>query len=164
MIDCPKIEEDQKLEDHIIKNSKLLTDIWVDLPVKELPVGAFVQFERRCYARLDKKYFEKDGSLVMHFIFVPDGKSKGMSNIKNKVDAAKFTKGGESTKEATPAQEKKPKADKKIDESVKAQKMKEKAEKQHQEKSEKDDQPKEGKSEQDTEAPKETKDAAATDK
>ena len=140
MIDCPKIEEDQKLEDHIIKNSKLLTDIWVDLPVKELPVGAFVQFERRCYARLDKKYFEKDGSLVMHFIFVPDGKSKGMSNIKNKVDAAQFTKGGE------------------------IKKMKEKAEKQHQEKSEKDDQPKEGKSEQDTEAPKETKDAAATDK
>lgn len=139
------------MEDHIVKDSRLSTEIWVDISVKELPVGSFVQFERRCYARLDKKFFDEQGKLQMHFIFVPDGKSKGMSNIKNKVDAAKFAKGDknlnekEATKEAAKevakdgqTQEKKPKAEKKIDEAVKAQKMKEKAEKLAQEKAAKE--------------------------
>lgn len=143
LIDCPKIEEDQKLEDHIVKNSKIVTDIWIDLPVKDLPVGTFVQFERRCHARLDKKYFDKDGQLVMDFIFIPDGKSKGMSNIKNKVDAAQFSKGSKDTAPQAPqtdpaAPEKKPKAEKKVDEAIKAQKMKEKAEKLAQEKAAKE--------------------------
>jgi hypothetical protein len=127
-----------------VKESKLTTDIWVDISVKDLPVGSFVQFERRCYARLDKKYFNDDGLLVMDFIFIPDGKSKGMSNIKNKIDAAQFAKGSKEVKPQEPAPateidpEKKPKGEKKIDEAIKAQKMKEKAEKLAQEKAAKE--------------------------
>lgn len=109
--------------------------------MKELPVGTFLQFERRCFAKIDKKYIDqKDGSLVVELIFIPDGKSKTMSNIKSKVDPSKIAKGGDE-KKAEPAkeidekpvdgaEEKKPKGEKKVvDEAVKAQKMKEKAEK-----------------------------------
>jgi tRNA synthetases class I (E and Q), anti-codon binding domain len=139
LIDCPKIEENEKLEDHIIKNSKLITQIWADPDVKNLPVGTFVQFERRCFARIDRKYMDSESNLCIDFIFIPDGKSKGMSNIKNKIDAAKFSKGGEIKEKEAPLQPKKPKGEKIIDESVKEQKMKEKAEKQAREVTDKED-------------------------
>ena len=140
MITKPKIEEEEKLEDFVNRNSKIVSTVFADSAVKELPIGTFLQFERRCFAKIDKKYIDqKDGSLVMELIFVPDGKSKGMSDIKSKVDPSKIAKGGEEKKPEAPKDkpegeqdeaDKKPKGEKKVvDEAVKAQKMKEKAEK-----------------------------------
>lgn len=142
LIDVPKIEENEKMEDHVTKQSKIITQVWADPAVKQLPLGAYIQFERRAYCRVDKKYVDKDGKLSMDLIFMPDGKSKGMSNIKTKVDAAKFTKGTLEVKETKvqEGQETKPKVEKKIDEAVKAQKMKEKADKLAKEKAEKESQ------------------------
>lgn len=126
------------LENHIKKNSKIATQVWADPSVKTLPVGTFVQFERRCFARIDKKYMDAESNICFDFIFVPDGKSKGMSNIKNKVDAAQFTKGGEIKEKEVPEKPKKAKGEKTIDPAIKEQKMKEKAEKQAQEKAQKE--------------------------
>ena len=143
LIDVPKLEENEKLEDHITKCSKFTTLCYADPAVKELEVNDFVQFERRGNYRVDKKTIGSDGNLQMDFIFIPDGKSKEMSNIKGKVDVAKFTKGEHEEKkqpEKTPdtditaegGEKKKEKGEKRpVDEAVKAAKMKEKAEKQN---------------------------------
>lgn len=133
LIDKPKLEENEKLEDHVKKESRLITQAWADPSVKELPIGTYLQFERRGNYRIDKKRIGADGSFELELIFIPDGKSKGMSNIKQKVDAEEFSKGGEVHKEPKKPEaeqpDKKPKAEKKVDEAIKAQKMKEKAEK-----------------------------------
>jgi len=141
LIDVPKIEENEKLEDHVTKCSKFITVCFADPAVKELTVNDFLQFERRGNYRVDKKTINPDGTVTMDLIFIPDGKSKEMSNIKTKVDVTKFTKGerddDKKVEEKAPAEgapadgeEKKKKGEKKpIDEAVKAAKMKEKAEK-----------------------------------
>jgi len=144
LIDVPKVEENQKLEDHVTKCSRFVTVCYADPAVKELEVNDFIQFERRGNYRLDKKSINADGSVQMDFIFIPDGKSKEMSNIKGKVDVSKFNTGEHEEKKPETAaapteggdkktdggEKKKEKGEKKVvDEAVKAAKMKEKAEK-----------------------------------
>jgi hypothetical protein len=44
-----------------------------------------LQFERRCYVRIDKVILE-GGDLKVNFFFVPDGKKVGLATIKTEID------------------------------------------------------------------------------
>lgn len=45
----------------------------------------FIQFERRCYARIDKVTLE-GGDLKVNIFLVPDGKKVGLATIKTEID------------------------------------------------------------------------------
>lgn len=61
--------------------------------LRALNEGDVVQFERRCYAKLDKKIITEHENLKLEFILIPDGKTKSMSGLKTNVDAKKIAKG-----------------------------------------------------------------------
>lgn len=48
-------------------------------------LGQFIQFERRCYARIDKVLLE-GGDVNMNLFFVPDGKKVGLAAITSAID------------------------------------------------------------------------------
>lgn len=50
-----------------------------------LILDQFLQFERRCYARIDKISLE-GGDLKVNLFFVPDGKKVGLATIKTEID------------------------------------------------------------------------------
>lgn len=45
----------------------------------------FLQFERRCYARIDKIALE-GGDLKVNLFLIPDGKKVGLATIKTEID------------------------------------------------------------------------------
>lgn len=44
-----------------------------------------MQFERRCYARIDKVTLE-NGDVKVDLFFVPDGKKVGLASVKTEID------------------------------------------------------------------------------
>ena len=78
-----KIEEDDKIEDLVNNNSRLPCLCYVEPSIRTLQTGAFVQFLRRGYYKVDKIAPGPGGDLFYEFIYTPDGKvSKGIASIK----------------------------------------------------------------------------------
>jgi hypothetical protein len=50
-----------------------------------LILDQFIQFERRCFARIDKVTLE-GGDIQMNIFFVPDGKKVGLAAISSAID------------------------------------------------------------------------------
>jgi glutamyl-tRNA synthetase len=89
LITVKKIEDDMKVEDVVNKESRFETVALAEIEILGLKKGDFVQLERRGYYYIDKDASE--GMMVLHFI--PDGKSKAVSVVSQKVDAKKTAKG-----------------------------------------------------------------------
>jgi len=90
-----KIEEDMDFLTVLNENSKFFTHALADPNIKNLQAGDLVQFERRGYFIVDKVH-KIDGDTTkrrMEMIYIPDGKTKTMSNLGTKVDVGKTAKG-----------------------------------------------------------------------
>lgn len=95
------IREEDDVANFVNKNSKIQSTAYGEKDLATLRKGDFLQIERRGYYFVDKD-IQNDGEIVLHFI--PDGKPKGMSKIKGKIDADALTKGeGETGKAANKA-------------------------------------------------------------
>lgn len=97
-----KPEEGDEIADIVNRESMFETELIAEPEVRSLVVNDIIQFERRGYVRLDE--IRADGVRV--FIAIPSGKSKAMSTLSTKVDAATLAKGGDTKA----AKEKKAKA------------------------------------------------------
>lgn len=71
LITKEKIEEGENFEDYLTPQTEFHKLALADINIRELPVGAVIQFERKGYYRLDKAY--SDGQPAVFFT-VPDGK------------------------------------------------------------------------------------------
>eukprot|EP01017_Pseudomicrothorax_dubius_P001504 TRINITY_DN0_c5179_g1_i4.p1 TRINITY_DN0_c5179_g1~~TRINITY_DN0_c5179_g1_i4.p1 ORF type:complete len:138 (+),score=56.26 TRINITY_DN0_c5179_g1_i4:1-414(+) len=94
LLNAKKVEEDVDFMSILNENSKQVTLAWADPAVKNLPPKANVQFERRGYFVIDRSSKGANGSMIHEMIFVPDGKTKTMSNLSTKVDQKKVSAGG----------------------------------------------------------------------
>lgn len=101
------MEEDTKIEDVVNTNSRFETKALAELEINSIKKGEIIQLERRGFFIVDKLASEGD-LITLHFI--PDGKTKAMSVVSNKVDAKTTSKGVEDSK---PKKEKKEKKEKK---------------------------------------------------
>lgn len=101
------MEEDTKIDDVVNYNSRFETKAFAELEINSIKKGEIIQLERRGFFIVDKLANETD-MITLHFI--PDGKTKAMSVVTNKVDAKITSKGVEDSK---PKKEKKEKKDKK---------------------------------------------------
>jgi len=106
LLTVDKVDENMDFETVINHNSKFVTEALADPLVKNLTKSSVIQFERRGYYIVDK--IEGD---VLDLIYVPDGKTKTMSNLSTQVDVAKNILGDAKDKDAK--KEKKEKKEKK---------------------------------------------------
>jgi len=90
LIDKQKIEENDKVEDLVNKNSRLESLAYAEGSVRNIQKGDIIQYERRGFYICDKLGIA--GQLAQ-YIFIPDGKAKAMSTITHQVDAAEQQKG-----------------------------------------------------------------------
>lgn len=104
------MEEDTKIEDVVNQNSRFETKALAELEINSIKKGEIIQLERRGYFIVDKLASESD-MITLHFI--PDGKTKSMSVVANKVDAKTTSKGVEDSKPKKEKKEKKEKKDEK---------------------------------------------------
>ncbi|KAF8820584.1 glutamate-tRna ligase [Cardiosporidium cionae] len=91
LITVDKIDkETQNWEEMINPTTEFDTIAWVDPLLDALPCGQRLQLERRGYFRLDKPAKYSDGKLLEMAVLIkiPDGRSKAMSRVSTKVDAA----------------------------------------------------------------------------
>jgi len=103
------MEDDTKVEDVVNKNSRFETKALAELEINSIKKGEIIQFERRGFFIVDKLADEAD-MITLHFI--PDGKTKSMSVVSNKVDA-KITSKGVEDNNSKSKKDKKEKKDKK---------------------------------------------------
>jgi len=121
LINAKKIEEDMDFLTVLNENSRFVTQAFADPNIKNLQASGLVQFERRGYFIVDKVH-RVDGDVgkrKMEMVYIPDGKSKTMSNLGTKVDVGLIAKGKTVGKEE----------EKKEDDSKKEDENKEKVEK-----------------------------------
>jgi len=90
LINKQKIEEGDKVEDLVNKDSRHKTIAYAEGAVRNLQKGAIIQYERRGFYIIDKLGLKNQ---VASYIFIPDGKAKAMSAITQQVDAAEMQKG-----------------------------------------------------------------------
>ena len=81
LINVKKMEDNQKIEDVVNKNSRYETVALAEYEIINLKKGEFVQLERRGYYYVDKD--SSEDIITLHFI--PDGKSKAASVVTMKV-------------------------------------------------------------------------------
>jgi len=81
----PSLEEEDNVDDFVNPNSKLETDLVGEGEMKGLKKGDIIQIERRGFCYVDQPWTEEKKVLILHFI--PDGKTKSMSVITQKIDA-----------------------------------------------------------------------------
>ena len=93
LLNVDKPDEELNFENCVNKDSKFETEFYGEGFLRTLAVDAYVQFERRCYARLDKTQIVEHDKLQLDFILIPDGKTKSMSGLASKVDAKVIAKG-----------------------------------------------------------------------
>jgi len=74
LITKDKLEEDDKLEDYVNRDSVHHVEAFGDVNLKTMPVGSIIQFERKGYYRLDRAYNLETGE-PGEFFLVPDGKT-----------------------------------------------------------------------------------------
>jgi len=75
LITKDKLEEDDKMEDFVNKNSKSEESVLCDINTKLLQQGDVIQFERRGYFICDSVFVRENGR-PMTFIEIPDGKGR----------------------------------------------------------------------------------------
>jgi len=95
LINVKTIEENVDFMTVLNKNPRFATHTWADPNIKNLQKGDLVQFERRGYFIIDKIH-KVDGDITkrkMEMAYIPDGKTKTMSNLGTKVDVGKIAKG-----------------------------------------------------------------------
>jgi glutamyl-tRNA synthetase len=92
LMKSPKIEETDKFEDLVNVNSIFKSKIYTDSHIRTLHKGTFrnisdqfLQFERRCYARIDKVTIN-GGDVEVDIFLVPDGKKVGLASVKTNID------------------------------------------------------------------------------
>jgi len=93
LIKVKKIEEDMDITQAVNENSKFTTRAVADPMVRELNIGDIIQFERRGFFIVDKFHIAEKGDKVLELIFIPDGKTKNMSNITTQLDQSQTSKG-----------------------------------------------------------------------
>lgn len=76
-----KLEEDDKLEDFVNRDSVSKVDVFGDSNMKTLQAGSIVQFERKGYFRLDRAYNVETGEPA-EFFLIPDGKTVNRYGVK----------------------------------------------------------------------------------
>ena len=82
-----KIEENDKIEDIVNKDSKFETNLLVEKNLDDILEKESIQLERRGYFFIDKTASnDKNDKKVAVLHFIPDGKAKSMSIIATKVD------------------------------------------------------------------------------
>ncbi|MCQ2820026.1 MAG: glutamate--tRNA ligase, partial [archaeon] len=123
LITVKKMEDNMKIEDIVNEPSKFTTVAYAEKIVEEEKQGAKIQFERRGYYYVDIE--PKEGK-PMELNFIPDGKTKAMSNIEGKVSAKAIAKGDKAAGEGN---EEKEKSKKEKREEKKAKKAEKKAKK-----------------------------------
>jgi glutamyl-tRNA synthetase len=74
LITKDKLEENDKLEDFVNRDSVSSVDAVGDINMRTLPIGSIIQFERKGYFRLDKAYNADTGE-PGEFFLIPDGKT-----------------------------------------------------------------------------------------
>jgi glutamyl-tRNA synthetase len=74
LITKDKLEEDDKVEDCVNRDSVSHVNATGDVNMKTLPVGSIIQFERKGYFRLDRAY-NQETEEAGEFFLVPDGKT-----------------------------------------------------------------------------------------
>lgn len=77
-------ESEMPFEKQLNTETKFVTRAVGEPPIQDLKLHQYIQLERRGYFKVDKIH-EEDGKKVPELIFVPDGKSKGMSTITKNV-------------------------------------------------------------------------------
>lgn len=83
IVTVEKMKDDMKIEDVANKNSEFETMAIGEIELRTLKKGDIVQLERRGYFICDAPYDQTTGSIIL--IFIPDGKTKSMSNLTTKV-------------------------------------------------------------------------------
>jgi len=71
-----KLEENDKLEDFLNRDSRHECLLWADGAIRDCLINQFIQFQRISNFRIDRKYYE-DGQLTFDAFFIPSGKTKG---------------------------------------------------------------------------------------
>jgi len=99
LLTVDKVDETTDFDSVINTQSRFVTEALADPGVKNLQRSTVIQFERRGYFVVDKVNNEADGSVVLDMIYVPDGKTKTMSNLSTQVDVAKNILGDAKDKE-----------------------------------------------------------------
>lgn len=99
LITKPKVEENDDVMSLINENSKFVTKAFGMEALRGVSEG-IVQLERRGFYKIDKV---REGTSEL--IYVPDGRSKGMSTISSKVDHERTSKGSEQTKQSKKLQD-----------------------------------------------------------
>jgi len=89
LINVDKVEEDMKFEDCLTPVTRFATKAFADPNVKNLAKGTVIQFERRGYFIVDKIHNATSENRTLELIYIPDGKTKTMSNLGTAVDVAK---------------------------------------------------------------------------
>ncbi len=79
LLNCDKPDSSQSFENFVNKDSMKKALYIAEGHVRTLEVGAYIQFERRGYMRLDSKEILDNDKLVLNFILIPDGKKKKKS-------------------------------------------------------------------------------------
>lgn len=90
--DKNKISDNNYFDSIINTESKFTTHFLTEKAVEELEVGACLQFERRCYGRVDRKEKKSTGTEI-DIILIPEGRSKTTSGLSTKVDPKIIAKG-----------------------------------------------------------------------
>lgn len=104
-----KIEENDKIEDIVNKNSSIEYPALAEGNMRTLKKGDKIQLERRGYFVIDNIIMPGDKGKNMKLIFIPDGKKTNMTkNIKGAIDQKDLAKSKETKKGkdgAAPAEE-----------------------------------------------------------
>lgn len=122
------LKEDDDVSLFVNHNSKIKSEGWAEKDMANVKTGEFIQIERRGYFYVDKD-LQTDGEIVLNFI--PDGKTKNMSNIASKIASNTMSKGaGEEGKAANRAEEAKLQGEKEGDQKLSKKQLKKLANKQ----------------------------------
>lgn len=90
-LDTQKLEKENGYFETVINHdSRFVRRFWAEKAITDLELDDCLQFERRCYGRVDRKSTE-DQSLDV--ILIPDGKSKTMSGLSAQVNPKDIAKG-----------------------------------------------------------------------
>jgi len=96
LINKQKVEDGDKVEDLVNRNSKAVSVAYAEGSVKNINKSSIIQFERRGYYIVDKVGLQNN---LAAFVFIPDGKASAMSKVQGQINAAEMQKGkGEAKK------------------------------------------------------------------
>ena len=93
LLTAKKPDAEQNFQDIVNRNSKFTMDFKGEGEMRKLDIGAYVQFERRGFMRLDKRELKDTDKLQLVFISIPNGKTKAISGQQTNIDNKKIAKG-----------------------------------------------------------------------